>query len=197
MPDAPPIQPSAGQARPSDDELRSALADPSRSHYDRTRHVFELTIDGKKVTVPPMFATVLVSQNRYLVLGDRSAMQTREMQSQVNRISEANRWLGAVQDAERTGTEIKTPPGTMSDAFKKWLSDNDIDLDDIGTDRDKQAAFENKLSNYVDELSSTNNLKMLELKMTTNKQQESLTLSNGMEQVSKQLWQSIVGDIGR
>ena len=44
------------------------------------------------------------------------------------------------------------------------MSDNDIDPSKIGSDVNKLSTLETKLSNYVDQLSSTNDLTMLQLK---------------------------------
>ena len=195
MPDA-TIPSAGGQAAATDDARARAFADAGQVAYDPDRHVFEMTIDGKPTRISPLAAVALVTQNRYLALSDRTAQQTREMQEQVNLINEANRWVGAAKDAEKNGAKFAAP-GSASPALRKWMSDNNVDPSKVGSDATKLADLETKLSNYVDQLSSTNDLKMLQLKTTVNKSQEMLTLSSAVLQTDKQLWQTIAGDIGR
>lgn len=196
MPDA-SIPSAGGQAGPTDEARARAFADNSQVSYDRDKHVFEMTIDGKPTTISPLAAVALVTQNRYLSLADRTAQQTREMQQQVNQINEVNRWISAAKEAEKNGTALVIPSGSKSPELSKWMSDNDIDPSEIGSDVTKLGELETKLSNYVDQLSSTNDLKMLQLKTTVNKSQEMLTLSSAVLQTDKQLWQTIAGDIAR
>lgn len=196
MPDS-SIPSAGGQTGPTDGARARAFADTSQVSYDHDRHVFEVMIDGKPTRVSPLAAAALVTQNRYLALSDRTAEQTRQMQAQVNQINEANRWITAVKEAEKNGTALEIPSGTKSPELSKWMSDNDIDPSEVGSDVTKLASLETKLSNYVDQLSSTNDLKMLQLKTTVNKSQEMLTLSSAVLQTDKQLWQTITGDIAR
>ena len=196
MPDA-SVRSAAGDLGPTEEARRRAFGDIGKVTYDQDKHVFELTVDGKTTRVSPMAAVALVAQNRYLALADRTAEQTRQMQEQVNQINEVNRWISAVQDAEKNGTAFRAPPGSRSPELSKWLSDNDIDPSEVGSDADKLSAFETKLSNYVDQLSSTNDLKMLQLKTSVNKGHEMLTFSSAALQAVKQLWQTITGDMVR
>lgn len=196
MPDA-SIPSAGGQAGPTDEARARAFADTSQVSYDRDKHVFEVMIDGKPTTISPLAAVALATQNRYLSLADRTAQQTREMQQQVNQINEVNRWITAAKEAEKNGTELKIPSGSKSPELTKWMTDNDVDPSEIGSDVTKLGSLETKLSNYVDQLSSTNDLKMLQLKTTVNKSQEMLTLSSAVLQTDKQLWQTIAGDIAR
>lgn len=196
MPDS-SIPSAGGQAGPTDEARARAFADPSQVTYDRDKHVFEMTIDGKPTRISPLAAVALVTQNRYLALSDRTAEQTKQMQAQVNQINEVNRWIAAAKEAEKNGTALKIPSGSKSPELSKWMSDNDIDPSKVGSDVNKLSSLETKLSNYVDQLSSTNDLKMLQLKTTVNKSQEMLTLSSAVLQTDKQLWQTIASDIAR
>ena len=196
MPNA-SIPSAGGQAGPTDEARARAFADTSQVTYDHDRHVFEMTIDGKPTRISPLAAVALVTQNRYLALADRTAEQTRQMQDQVNQINEVNRWISAAQDAQKSGTAFTAPSGSRSSELSKWLSDNDIHPSEVGSDVNELSSLETKLSNYVDQLSSTNDLKMLQLKTSVNKSQEMLTLSSAVLQTDKQLWQTIAGDIAR
>lgn len=199
MPDAtiPSAGSAGGQTAPTGEARARAFADTAEVNYNSQKHVFEMTVDGKPTRISPLAAVALVTQNRYLALADRTAEQTKEMQEQVNQINEVNRWVTAVKDAEKNGTKFEAPSESPSTALRKWMSDNDIDPSNIGSDTEKLSSFETKLGNHVDELSSTNDLKMLELKTSVNKAQEMLTLSSAVLQTDKQLWQTIAGDIAR
>ena len=70
---------------------------------------------------------------------------------------------------------------------------------DVGNspDADGLKKAEGRINNYVDGLTSTNDLKMLELKTSVNKAQEALTAADGVLQDLKQLMQTITGNMAR
>ncbi len=184
-----------------DDVPAGALAAEHQVSYVPGDHRFEVMLDGKPTTLSPMEAVCFVLQNRYLALSDSTAEKTEKMQEQVNEINEANNWLGALKAARGRpgGTFFK--PAPPSPALSKWMKDNDIDLADPGADADHTDAaldsLEAKFSSRVDQLSSTNELRMLELKTAVNKSQEALTAADGLLQDLKQLMQTIVGNMAR
>ena len=185
-----------GAAAGAGSEQAAEVARDNQVNYLPGEHKFEIMVDGKLTTISPMEAVMVVLQNRYRALADTTARQTAEMQDQVNQINEANSWLTALQESE--DGSFHAPPGERSEALKKWMRDNDIDPDDLKDlspkERDEMAT---KFSNYVDQLSSTNDLKMLSLKTAVNKSQEALTAADGVLQELKQLMQTINNNIGR
>lgn len=196
---------SAGQA--------SQVANDHNVHYVPGEHRFEITLNGKPTTISPLEAVCYVLQNRYIAMSDSVAQRTQEMQDQVNEINEAQDWLNAIAKAESGGEWQK--PGTASSSLKKWMTDKGITLDDWGSPPDadnptsglagltspldpgKLKEFETQFSNHIDQLSSTNDLKMLSLKTVVNKSQEALTAADGVLQEIKQLMQTINNNIGR
>ena len=56
---------------------------------------------------------------------------------------------------------------------------------------------EGQIGNYIDQLSSTNDLKMLSLKTAVNKSQEALTAADGVLQDLKQIMQLINNNMTR
>ncbi len=188
---------SATTTAPDDIGQASQVADENQVHYDPGQHEFEVLLDGKMEKLSPLEAVCLVLQNRYIALSDETARKTQDMQDQVNQINEANKWLGAVKDGEDSGS--LDSPGDPSESLQQWMDDNDIDVDALGDspDSDDLKGAETKLSNYVDQLSSTNDLKMLSLKTTVNKSQEALTAADGVLQELKQLMQTITGNMAR
>ena len=174
---------SAGQA--------SQVADDYNVHYLPGEHKFEITLNGKPTTISPLEAVCYVLQSRYTTMSASVAEQTREMQEQVNEINEAHRWQNAIVEAESSHAFEK--PGDASPALQQWMDKNDIDVDNLGSppDLDKLKKLETQFSNHIDQLSSTNDLKMLKLKTVVNKSQEALTGADGVEQVIKQLFQTI------
>ena len=187
-----PTTGTAGDAR------AAALAGDHQVGYVAGEHRFEVMLDGKPTTISPIEAVCLVLQNRYLALSDSTAQKTRAMQDQVNEISEANNWLNALRGARGAGTFTK-PTGTTSASLSTWMTSNGIKVDDISADVDEATldSLESKFSSRVDQLSSTNELKMLELKTTVNKSQEALTAADGLLQDLKQLVQTITNNMGR
>ena len=182
---------AAGDAR------AAALAGDHQVSYVAGEHRFEVMLDGKPTTISPLEAVCLVLQNRYLALSDSTAQKTRAMQDQVNEISEANDWLNALRAARGDGTFTK-PSDTKSASLAAWMKNNGLE-DGIAPDAADSTldSLEAKFSSRVDQLSSTNELKMLELKTTVNKSQEALTAADGLLQDLKQLVQTITNNMGR
>ena len=174
------------------------VAGTNQVHYVEGEHKFQVTIDGKPMTLSPLEAVCLVLQNRYLAMSDNTAQKTEEMQAQVTQINETNNWLHAVKEAGDGGS-FHAPSGETSDAMKEWLDSNDIDVDGLGSDpdADELKSLETKFTNHVDQLSSTNDLKMLSLKTAVNKAQEALTAADGVLQELKQLIQTITNNMAR
>ena len=73
------------------------------------------------------------------------------------------------------------------------MSDHGLDTKDVDDhpDADGVKKAEAEIGNYIDQLSSTNDLKMLDLKTAVNKSQEALTAADGVLQDLKQLMQLI------
>ncbi len=188
--------PTAGSGTGTDGRA-SDVADDHQVHYIPGEHRFEVTVDGKTTTLPPLMAVCMVLQNRYLALNDSVAEKTEAMQDQVNQINEANDWLDALKKAEGPDGKFEKPSGEVSDGLQKWMDDHDIDPDDIGDppDADKLHSFETQFTTHVDQLSSTNDLKMLQLKTAVNKAQEALSAADGVLQDLKQLMQTITGNM--
>lgn len=192
----------AGQARTDaagDDGRAAALADDHQVHYVAGEHRFEVMLDGKPTALSPIEAVCLVLQNRYLALSDSTAQKTQAMQAQVNEINETNDWLAALRNARDPQGGFVKPPGDRSVSLGRWMAANDVHADSLGTHpADKTLDdLETKFSNRVDQLSSTNELKMLELKTAVNKSQEALAAADGLLQDLKQLMQTITNNMGR
>lgn len=203
MSDVPAVSsPTGGTGAPAgagDDGRAGAVANDHQVHYVPGEHRFETMLDGKPTTLSPLEAVCLVLQNRYLALSDSTAEKTAEMQDQVNQINEANAWVNALKEADQKDGSFTKPSGKPSDALSKWMKDNDIDPDSIGSDPDAATlqSLQTKFTSRVDSLSSTNELKMLDLKTTVNKSQEALTAADGVLQDLKQLMQTITGNMAR
>ena len=189
----------SGATSGADDTVQASLiAGENQVHYDPEEHDFEVLMDGRMEKLSPLEAVCLVLQNRYLTLADTTAQKTQDMQDQVNQINEANDWLKAVKEAEENGS-LDTP-GTPSDSLQAWMDKNGIDVSALSGDSPDSgdlSSAETKLSSYVDQLSSTNDLKMLALKTSVNKAQEALTAADGVLQELKQLMQTIAGNMAR
>lgn len=187
----------AAAAPATNDARAGALAADHQVHYVAGEHRFEVMLDGKPTALSPMEAVCLVLQNRYLALSDATAEKTQKMQEQVNQINETNNWLNALK-ASREPNASFARPAAPSASLAKWMSDNDIDASKFGdADSGKLDTLESKFSNRVDQLSSTNELRMLELKTAVNKSQEALSAADGVLQDLKQLMQTIVGNMSR
>ena len=135
-------------------------------------------------------------QNRYITMSDRTAQQTKAMQGQVNQINDANSWLQAVTEAGGDGSKFSRPAGA-SGGLKDWMEAQGIDTTGVDDppDADGLKDAEGRINNYIDGLTSTNDLKMLELKTSVNKAQEALTAVDGVLQVLKQLMQTVNNDM--
>ena len=201
MPDVPSVPATGGQAWPaaSGDGRASAVADDHQVHYVAGDHHFEMMVDGKPTTLSPLEAVCVVLQNRYLALSDSTAQKTQAMQDQVNQINETNDWLNAVRQSHASGQAFKKPTTAASASLTKWMTDNGVDTDSIGDPPDgaKLDSLESKFTSRVDQLSSTNELKMLDLKTTVNKSQEALAAADGLLQDLKQLMQTITSNMAR
>ena len=186
--------PAAGDG----DARASEVARDNEVHYVAGEHKFQVTIDGIPTDISPLEAVCLVLQQRYITMSDRTAQQTREMQEQVNEINDANAWLRAVTSAGGDGGSF-SPPAGASDGLKEWMDEHGIDTEgvDDSPDADGLENAEARINNYIDQRTSTNDLKMLELKTTVNKTQEALTAADGVLQDLKQLMQTITGNMAR
>lgn len=167
-------------------------------NYVPGEHRFQVMLDGKPTDISPMEAVCLVLQQRYIAMSDVTAQKTREMQDQVNQINEASSWLNALKNAAASGKPLKAPGGS-SDGLTKWMSDHGLKTTGL-TDTPNAAQIkdaEGKIGNYIDQLSSTNDLKMLSLKTAVNKSQEAMTAADGVLQDLKQLMQLINNNMAR
>ena len=176
----------------------SRIAQENQVSYVPGDHKFQVVIDGKPTDISPLAAVCLVLQQRYITMSDITAEKTREMQEQVNQINEANAWLNALGNAGDDG-ESFTPPDGASVGLKEWMTDHGLDTTGVTDplDADGIENAEGKISNYIDQLSSTNDLKMLSLKTAVNKSQEALTAADGVLQDLKQLMQAINNNMAR
>ena len=174
------------------------LAQDNQVNYVPGEHKFQVTLDGKPTDISPLEAVCLVLQQRYIAMSDVTAQKTKEMQDDINKINEANSWLNAVKSASDDPDSFKPPAGS-SNTLTKWMADHGLDTTDIedSPDQDGVNDAQSRISNYVDQLSSTNDLKMLSLKTAVNKSQEALTAADGVLQDLKQLMQTITGNMAR
>lgn len=200
MSDVPSVPPAGGSqtwTAVSGDGDASAVADDHQVHYVAGH--FEMMVDGKPTKLSPLEAVCVVLQNRYLALSDTTAQKTKAMQDQVNQINETNDWLNALRQAHGPDGSFEKPAAEPSASLSKWMADNDVDTDSIGDPPDgaKLDSLESKFTSRVDQLSSTNELKMLDLKTTVNKSQEALAAADGLLQDLKQLMQTITNNMSR
>ena len=171
--------------------------DNGQWNYIAQDHQFELIVDGKRVKVSTLEAVMFVLQQRYVAMSDVTAEKTREMQQQVDQIKEANAWLNAVTESTVTG-EPNSPPGT-SESLSTWMTRHGLDpsgYEDPPTAENFRNA-QAQISNYVDQLSSNNDLRMLSLKTAVNKAQQAMTAADGVLQNIKQLMQTITSNMAR
>ena len=176
----------------------SRVARDNQVNYVPGEHRFQVMLDGKPTDISPMEAVCLVLQQRYIAMSDVTAQKTREMQDQVNQINEANSWLTALKNAGDDGKGFKPPAGD-SGGLTKWMTDHGLDTTDVADKPDTNGVknAEGQISNYIDQLSSTNDLKMLSLKTAVNKSQEAMTAADGVFQDLKQLMQLINNNMAR
>lgn len=171
-------------------------------HYIAEDHQFQVMVDGKLVDISTLEAVMLVLMQRYTTMSDVTAEKTREMQEQINQIKEANGWLNAVTDAA-LGGELEHPPGAAPAGsfllLMAWMMENGLDTASYNyppTIEDLKK-IQAQISNYVDQLSSNNDLRMLSLKTAVNKSQQAITAADGVLQNIKQLMQTITTNMAR
>lgn len=90
-------------------------------------------------------------------------------------------------------------PRTDTDALIAWMNSHGLDTagyEDPPTIEDFKHA-QAQISNYVDQLSSNNDLRMLSLKTAVNKAQQAMTAADGVLQNIKQLMQTITSNMAR
>ena len=171
-------------------------------HYIAEDNQFQVMVDGKLVDVSALEAAMLVLMQRYITMSDVTAEKTREMQDQVNQIKEANVWLNRVTTAA-LGSEIAHPDASgvfgATLALIVWMDGNGLDKSAYVYPLTAQdfKTIETQISNYVDQLSSNNDLRMLSLKTAVNKSQQALTAADGILQNIKQLMQTIISNLAR
>ena len=168
-------------------------------NYVPGEHRFQVMLDGKPTDISPMEAVCLVLQQRYIAMSDVTAQKTREMQDQVNQINEANAWLNAVKSTYTDGGGVyRRPLGAPTD-LKPWMTAHGLSTWGVDNTPDPDGAkkAEGEIGNYIDKLSSTNDLKMLSLKTAMNKSQEAMTAMDGVLQDIKQLMQLINNNMAR
>lgn len=86
-----------------------------------------------------------------------------------------------------------------TEALFAWMESNGLDTagyEDPPTIQDFKHA-QTQISNYVDQLSSNNDLRMLSLKAAVNKAQQAMTAADGVLQNIKQLMQTITSNMAR
>ena len=164
--------------------------------FNEAESRFQITLDGELVNISPLQAVCFVLQSRYVAMSGVTAEKTREMQQQIKLINEANGWLNAVTDGL---TDSFTKPQGASGPLRGWMGANGLDTNGIGEPPDKEdlKKAQGIITNYVDQLSSTNDLRMLSLKTAVNKAQQALTAADGVLQNIKQLMNTLVGNLAR
>ena len=107
-------------------------------------------------------------------------------------------WMDG-HDPAGDGAGSFTPPAGASTGLTEWMADHGLDTEGVedNPDADGLKKAEGEISNYVDQLCSTNDLKMLSLKTAVNKTQEALTAADGVLQDLKQLMQTITANMAR
>ena len=175
----------------------SETPDNSQWNYIAEVHQFQITVDGKQVNVSTLEAVMFVLQQRYVAMSDVTAEKTREMQEQVDQIKEANAWLNAAAESAATGEQHHPPDA--HEPMSAWMTRNGLDPsgyeDPMTVENFRNAQAQ--ISNYVDQLSSNNDLRMLSLKTAVNKAQQAMMAADGVLQNIKQLMQTIAGNIAR
>ena len=188
---------SAAQA--GNDATRAAqIAAEHHVRYLPEEHVFRVNIGGVPTDLSPLEAVSLVLQQRYITMSNITAEKTLEMQDQVDAISGANQWLDSLRRQDGNGHTVTTPQGE-SGHILAWMDRNGLETDGLSDRPNAEQAkkMESAVSNYVDKLSSTNDLKMLSLKTSVNKAQEALSASDALLQNLKQLMQLINSNMAR
>ena len=179
------------------DARADRIARENQVNYVPGEHRFQVMLDGKPTDISPLEAVCLVLQQRYIKISDATALKTQEMQEQVNQISDASAWEYAVKEASADGKSF-SPPHGASVGLTEWMRSQGLDIKDVtdSPDADGIKNAEGRISNYIDQLSSTNDLKMLSLKTAVNKSQEALTAEDGVLQDIKQLALTIANRMG-
>ena len=188
---------SAPQA--GNDAARAAeIAAEYHVRYLPEEHVFRVNIGGVPTDLSPLEAVSLVLQQRYITMSNITAEKTLEMQDQIEAISSANQWLESLRRQDGNGHGV-TPPQGESGKILTWMRNNGLNVDASSDQPNAEQAkkMESEISNYVDKLSSTNDLKMLSLKTAVNKAQEALSASDALLQNLKQLMQLINSNMAR
>ena len=180
------------------DAEASRIAEENQVSYVPGEHRFQIVIDGEPTDISPLEAVCLVLQQRYIAMSDITAQKTGEMQEQIDQINEANAWLNALGNAGGGDGSFTPPPGASS-SLTEWMADHGLDTEGVEDNPDAKGLekAEGEISNYVDQLCSTNDLMMLSLKTAVNKAQEALTAADGVLQDLKQLMQTITGNMAR
>ena len=173
------------------------VSNENQVSYVAEDHQFQIMTNGEKVNISTLEAVMFVLQQRYVAMSDVTAEKTREMQEQVKQIKEANAWLNAITESAITGDQ-HYPPGT-NEWMSTWMTRHGLDPSGYQNPRTAEN-FRNaqaQVSNYVDQLSSNNDLRMLSLKAAVNKSQQALTAADGVLQNIKQLMQTITSNMAR
>ena len=180
------------------DARASQIAQENQVSYIPGEHKFQVMLDGEPTDISPLEAVCLVLQQRYIAMSDVTAQKTREMQEEINQINDANTWLNSMKNAGDDGASFAPPAGTSA-SLTEWMTDHGLDTTGVedSPDTDGVKNAEGQISNYIDQLSSTNDLKMLSLKTAVNKSQEALTAADGVLQDLKQLMQTITANMAR
>lgn len=166
---------------------------------------FEVMLDGELTEVSPMQAVLYALQYRYVVMSEVTAEKTRELQTQVQEIHQANTWLNAVTTAAN-GDEFVAPADSgvptnlnAGEALLWWMDKYGLERSDYesppSVENFKNAQIQ--ISNLVDQLSSNNDLRLLSLKSTVAKAEQALTAADGVLQNIKRLMQMISNNMAQ
>lgn len=90
-------------------------------------------------------------------------------------------------------------PQTDTEALIAWMNAHGLDTAGYGDPPSIEdfGHAQAQISNYVDQLSSNNDLRMLSLKTAVNKAQQAMTAADGVLQNIKQLMQTITSNMAR
>lgn len=178
--DSPPANPPPGY---TDEERRLAdeVMAETNVKYDSKTNEFYIETDGKKVSVSPLEAIGLTLTNRYKELSQVLGHKVQQMQDQLAQINEASEWAAKL-NAPNAAQNMDSLP-EPSDSLKAWMERNNISMEKLQADPPDKAEFERSgklFSNYVDQLSGTNDLAALSLKNATQKAEQAMSTADAI-----------------
>ena len=149
--------------------------------FDPNTKEFHMMVDGKQVKVSALEAISLTLTNRYKKLSEVLGHKVQQMQDQLTQINEASEWaakLGAPNAAQNMDA-LSEP----SESLKAWMDRNNITMEKLQADPPDKKEVERSaklFSNYVDQLSGTNDLAALSLKNATQKAEQAMSTADAI-----------------